>query len=214
MRWLALHWCSSQHCFCWTTLWNIELYLYRKLKYQVEPIEHNKYYAEALTGPTWYFKLWMNEVVTYIPPFIRLIVTRSQSRSQYIPQTNWWAAYLGRTVHSKDTIMFMVNFLFSNHHLFGLNHFYSFCIIHILFSFAHIHLFIFIFAVRAGCLYVTDTLSTPTITEPPSVECQDLLIPCQIECMYSQNRPRFIVPSERLSNKVQVPCLRGLRNDQ
>ena len=32
--------------------------------------------------------------------------------------------------------------------------------------------------------------------------------------MCSQNRPRFIVPSERLSNKIQVPCLRGLRNDQ
>ena len=39
---------------------------------------------------------WMNEVVTYIPPFIRSM-TRSQSGSQYIPQTNWWAAYLGRT---------------------------------------------------------------------------------------------------------------------
>ena len=36
----------------------------------------------------------------------------------------------------------------------------------------------------------------------------------QIECMCSQNRPRFKVPSERLSNEVQVPCLRGLRNDQ
>ena len=59
------------------------------------------------------------------------------------------------------------------------------------------HIFIFIYTVHAGCLYVTDTLSTPTITEPPSVECQDLLIPCQIECMCGQNRPQFIVPSER-----------------
>ena len=32
--------------------------------------------------------------------------------------------------------------------------------------------------------------------------------------MCSQNRPRFKVQSERLSNEVQVPCLRGLRNDQ
>ena len=34
-----------------------------------------------------------------------------------------------------------------------------------------------IYALNAGYLLVTDTLSTPTITEPPSVECQDLLIP-------------------------------------
>ena len=31
--------------------------------------------------------------------------------------------------------------------------------------------------------FVTDTLSTPTITEPPSVECQDLLI--QTEILFS-----------------------------
>ena len=30
--------------------------------------------------------------------------------------------------------------------------------------------------VHAGYLFVTDTLSTPTITEPPSIKCQDLLI--------------------------------------
>ena len=37
----------------------------------------------------------MNEVVTYIPPFIRSL-TRSQSGLQYIPRTNQWAAYLDR----------------------------------------------------------------------------------------------------------------------
>ena len=121
---------------------------------------------------------------------------------------NWWAAYLGRTEQGH---MFMVNFLFSHHHLFGLNYIFSFFVIHIL-IFLCPHIFIFIFTVHAGCLYVTDTLSTPTITEPPSVECQDLLIPCQIECMYCQNRPRFIVPSERLSNEVQVPCVMTNRN--
>ena len=70
-------------------------------------------------------------------------------------------------------------------------------------------LFLAIYALHAGYLFVIDTLPTPTITEPPSVECQDLLIPCQIECMSlsSQNRPWFIVPSERLSNEVQVLCL-------
>ena len=106
----------------------------------------------------------------------------------------------------------MVNFLFSHHHLFGLNHFFFF-LCHSYSFFLCPHIFFFIYTVHAGCLYVTDTLSTPTIMEPPSVKCQDLLILCQIKCMYSQTRPRFIVPSERLSNEVQVPCLRGLCND-
>ena len=97
----------------------------------------------------------------------------------------------------------MVNFLFSHHYLFGLNHFFSFFVIYILFSFAHIYSSSFIRCRLVVCMWLT--LSTPTITEPPSVECQDLLIPCQIECMCSQNRPWFIVPSERLSNEVQVP---------
>ena len=47
-----------------------------------------------------------------------------------------------------------------------------------------------------------------------SVVCQDLFIPCQIKCMCGQNRHRFILPSERLSIKIQIPCLKGLRNDQ
>ena len=38
-------------------------------------------------------------------------------------------------------------------------------------------LFLAIYALRAGYLFVTDTLSTSTITEPPSVKCQHLLIP-------------------------------------
>ena len=76
--------------------------------------------------------------------------------------------------------MFMVNFLFSHHHLFGAQSFLFF-LCHSFFLCAHI--IIFIYTVHDGCLYVTDTLSTPTITEPPSVKCQDLLIPCQIECM-------------------------------
>ena len=72
------------------------------------------------------------------------------------------------------------------------------------------HLFLAIYALHAGYLFVTDTLSTPTITEPPSMECQDLLITTRLNaCVYSQNRPRFKVPSERLSNEVQFPiCLR------
>ena len=33
-------------------------------------------------------------------------------------------------------------------------------------------------------------------------------------CMFSQNRPQFKVPSKRLSNEVQIPCQRGIHNDQ
>ena len=75
----------------------------------------------------------------------------------------------------------MVNFLFSHHHLFGAQSFLFFlCQSYSFFLCPHI--FIFIYTVHAGCLYVTDTLSTPTITEPPSVECQDLLIPHRSMC--------------------------------
>ena len=88
-----------------------------------------------------------------------------------------------------------------------------FFIIHFLF-FHCSHIFIFIFTVGAGYLYIIDTLSTPTVTDPPSVECQDLLSLCQIECLCGQNRPWFIVPSKRLKNGEQIPCLRGLHNDQ
>ena len=114
-------------------------------------------------------------------------------------------------VQSKDTCSwstssFPPSFIQARAFLFFLCHSYSF--------FLCPHIFIFIFTVHAGYLYVTDTLSTPTITEPPLEECQDLLIPCKIECISGQNRPQFIVPSERLSNEVQVPCLRGFCNDQ
>ena len=77
--------------------------------------------------------------------------------------------------------------------------FISFLSLSSIFLFFHYpHIFIFIITVRAGYLYVTDTLSTPAITEPPSVECQELLILSQIKCMCGQNWPRCIVPSERL----------------
>ena len=32
----------------------------------------------------------------------------------------------------------------------------------------------------------------------------------QTKCMCSQSRPRLKLPSERLSNEIRVPCLRGL----
>ena len=46
----------------------------------------------------------------------------------------------------------------------GLNHLFYFFVIHILFLCPHI--FIFIYTVHAGCLYVTDTLSTSTTVKP------------------------------------------------
>ena len=131
----------------------------------------------------------MNEVVTYIPPFTRSM-TRSQSGSQYGLPT--WVE------QSKDTCAWSTSsfpiIIYSGSII-------SFLSLSFIFFFplpTYTDIVIFIYTVHAGCLYVTDTLSTPTFTEPPSVECQDLLIPCQIECMCSQNRSRFIVPSERL----------------
>ena len=40
--------------------------------------------------------------------------------------------------------------------------------------------------VHAGYLFVTDTLSTTTITKPPSVECQDLKTPHKSICELSE----------------------------
>ena len=103
----------------------------------------------------------------FIPPFI-WSVTRYHSCSQYIPQINWWDAYLGRRTHIHgQLLLFPPSFIRALLSLFFLYHSYSF--------FLCAHIFIFIFTVHACYLYVTDTLSTPTCTEPPSVECQGLL---------------------------------------
>ena len=92
----------------------------------------------------------------------------------------------------------------------------SFLSLSLIFFYSFAHIFIFVYTVHAGCLYVTDTLSTPTITEPPTMECQNLLIPCQIECMCGQKRPWFIVPSEWPSNMwyKTSPLPMGTSNDQ
>ena len=74
----------------------------------------------------------------------------------------------------------------------------SFLSLSIIFIFLCPHIFIFIYTVHAGCLYVTDTLSTPTITELPLMECQDLLIP--IACVARIHLGLVKVPSERLHN--------------
>ena len=88
---------------------------------------------------------------------------------------------------SKDTNSWSTSIL-SRHHLIGHYHLLSIFIMHFSFSFCP-HLFIFIFTVNADYLYVADTLSTLAIKpKQASVEFQDLLISCQIECMFGQNR--------------------------
>ena len=122
----------------------------------------------------------MNEGVTFICLLTRVLPT--------------WVE------QSKDTYIHGQLPLYPTSFIRALSYFFSFFVIHFLFFFHCPHIFIFVFTVRTGYLYVTDTLSTPTITEPLSVVCQDLLTLCQMECMWDQNyRLRFIVPSERQS---------------
>ena len=59
-------------------------------------------------------------------------------------------------------------------------------------------LFLVIYPLHAGYLFVTDTLNT--ISEPPSVECQDLLIPTRSNTCVARIDLGSQVPSERLSN--------------
>ena len=116
----------------------------------------------------------MNELDTYIPPNIRLI-TRSLSGSHTnrrftADELPTWVEQ-SQDLMLRSTVSFLIvtysgAFLSFNHH--------SNCI------FPCPLLFLAIYALHAGYLFVTDTLSTPTITEPPSVECQDLLIPTRL----------------------------------
>ena len=125
----------------------------------------------------------MNELDTYIPPNIRLI-TRSLSGSH----TNWrfTADELPTWVEQSQDLMLWstVSFLIVTYSgtFLSLNHLPN-CI------FPCPLLLLTNYALRAGYLFVADTLSTPAITEPPSVEGQVLLIPRQIETTCSQNRP-------------------------
>ena len=112
----------------------------------------------------------MNEFDTYIPPNIRLI-TRYLSGSH--TNRRFTADEQSRAEQSQDLMLrSTVSFLIVT---------YSGSFL----SFKHLSncifpcqlLFLAIYALHAGYLFVTDTLSTPTIAEPPSVECQDPLIP-------------------------------------
>ena len=113
----------------------------------------------------------MNELDTYIPPNIRLITrslsgshTHQRFRADELPT---WVEQ-SQDLMLRSTVSFLIvtysgSFLSFNH----LSNSIFPCPL----------LFLAIYALHAGYLFVTDTLSTPTITEPPSVECQDLLIP-------------------------------------
>ena len=113
----------------------------------------------------------MNELDTYIPPNIRL-KTRSLSGSHTYrrfkaDELPTWVEQ-SQDLMLRSTVSFLIvtysgSFLSFNHP--------SNCI------FPCPLLFLAIYALHAGYLFVTDTLSTPTTTEPPSMECQDLLIP-------------------------------------
>ena len=113
----------------------------------------------------------MNELDTYIPPNIRLI-TRSLSGSN--THQRFTADELPTWVEQIQDLMLgsTVSFLIVTYSgaFLSFNHI-SNCI------FPCPLLFFAIYALHAGYLFVTDTLSTLTITDPPSVECQDLLIP-------------------------------------
>ena len=147
---------------------------------------------------------WLIEMNTYIPPNIRLINPISKRF------TNNWR-YISNELPSwvepsqdlmlRSTVSFLIvtysdTFLSFNH----LSNCFFPCPL----------LFLAIYALHAGYLFVTDTnYYGTTFGGVPGSFNSD-----QIECMCSQNRPRFKVPSERLNNEVQVPCLRGLRTDQ
>ena len=109
----------------------------------------------------------MNVLDTYIQPNIRLISGSHTNRRFTADELPTWVEQ-SQDLMLRSTVSFLIvtysgSFLFFNQ--------FSNCI------FPCPILFLAIYALHAGYLFVTDTLSTPTITEPPSVECQDLLIP-------------------------------------
>ena len=101
-----------------------------------------------------------------------------------------WAVYLGRTEPGPNA---KNNCLFSRRLIFG-----SFLVFWS--AFQPFTLFML------GICFVTGTLNTnyfgTTFDGVPGSFDSD-----QIECICNQNRSRFKVPSKRLSNEVQVPCL-------
>ena len=114
---------------------------------------------------------WMNELDTYIPPNIRLINPISK---RFTPNLRFTSHELPTWVEQSQDLMLRSTVYFSSSLIRTLS-----ClsiIFQIAYFLAHF-LLLAIYALHDGYLFATDTLSTPTITEPPSVECQDLLIP-------------------------------------
>ena len=111
------------------------------------------------------------EMDTYIPPNIKLInpiskrfTTNRRFTSDELPT---WVEQ-SQDLMLRSTVSFLIvtysgTFLSFNH--------LSNC------TFSCPLLFLAIYALHAGYLLVTDTLSTPNTTGPPSVEDQDLFIP-------------------------------------
>ena len=95
----------------------------------------------------------MNNVVTYKLYDAFLVIDSSQNGLQYILQTYQRASYLGRTeykdTHSRSTSSFpIINYLGT---------FMSFLSLSSIFFFFHCpHIFIFVFTVRTGYLYVIE----------------------------------------------------------
>ena len=121
----------------------------------------------------------MNEMDTYITPNIRLInliskrfTTHRRFTSDELPT---WVE------QSQDRILRSTVSFFSSSHIQALS-----ClsiVFYIAFFFSH---FYSSPLEHARYLFVTDTLSTPTVMEPPSMECQDLFIPTISNAWYGK----------------------------
>ena len=113
----------------------------------------------------------MNEMDTDIPHNIRLINPISKqfttNRRFTTDELPTWVEQIQDLMLRSTVFFLIVTFLGT----FSSFHHRSNCI------FPCPLLFLAIYALHAGYLYVTDTLSTTTILETRSVECQDLLIP-------------------------------------
>ena len=122
----------------------------------------------------------MNKIDSYIPPNIRLINPISK---RFTNNRRFTSNELPTWVEQSQEIM-LRSTVSSHHYIFGL-----FLVFQSSFKlhFPYPLLSLAIYDLHAGYHFVTDTHSTPTIMEPPSMECQDLLISCQIECMCCQN---------------------------
>ena len=127
----------------------------------------------------------MNEIDNYIPPNIRLIYPISK---RFTPNRRFTADELPTWVEQSQDLMLRstVSFLIATYSgtFLSFNHISNYI-------FPCLLLFLAIYALHAGYLFVSDTLSTPTITEPPSVEYQDLLVPTRLTACVTKIKLRL-----------------------